>query len=108
MKHSIFAALTLIVGFSTATAQEQEQELDFLTGDPKSACEAILCLSGLSAGENPSECSSSLKEYFGIEVFKKGKFKASKTASERLKFLNKCPGNDSASDVNSKWGTVRK
>lgn len=56
---------------------------DYLTGDTKLACEAVLCL---SSSTRPSECSPSLNRYFGI---KDDKF--SKTLDLRRKFLNKCP-----------------
>lgn len=56
---------------------------DFLTGDTKLACEAVLCL---STGSRPSECSPSIKKYFSINHKK-----LSDTIKGRRNFLNMCP-----------------
>lgn len=56
---------------------------DYLSGDTRLACEAILCL---SSGTRPSECSPSLSRYFSIK-----KIKWSKTIKARLNFLKLCP-----------------
>lgn len=58
-------------------------ELDFLTGERRLACEALLCL---SSPHRPSECTPALSRYFGIK-----KKKWSKTRNARRKFLNLCP-----------------
>ena len=63
---------------------------DLLTGTPKLACEAILCL---SSGTRPSECSPSLKAYFGIN-YKHW----SDTVRARKNFLNQCPTVSSSND----------
>ena len=54
-----------------------------LGGDPRLACEAILCL---SSGTHPSECAPSLSRYFGIN-----ERKFSDTIRARINFLNLCP-----------------
>lgn len=54
-----------------------------LTGIPKLACEAILCL---STGSPPSACSPSLAHYFGIDFDDWGD-----TLDARINFLNACP-----------------
>lgn len=73
--------LALIV-FLAFTSQAHADE-GVLSGIPKLACEAILCL---STGSPPGECSPSLSHYFDI------KFKSfSKTIRERAKFLRQCP-----------------
>jgi TrbM. len=60
-----------------------------LAGDP---CKVTLCMWGKFTGQSGgSECSSSVAEFFGIQVWKHGKFKASSTSNERAKFLNQCP-----------------
>lgn len=56
---------------------------ELLTGIPKLACEAILCL---STGSPPGECSPSLSHYFGIDFEDWGD-----TLDARLDFLNACP-----------------
>lgn len=58
-------------------------DVEFLSGDTRLACEAILCL---SSPHRPSECGSALNRYFGIK-----KKKWSKTLRARKKFLNLCP-----------------
>lgn len=56
---------------------------DVLTGDTRSACEAILCL---STGQRPGECAASLARYFSISFRK-----LSDTLRGRMDFLNLCP-----------------
>jgi TrbM. len=58
---------------------------EYLTGTPKLACEAILCLSS-SVGKSISECQPSLDHYFDIK-----KKKWSDTLDARKSFLNQCP-----------------
>lgn len=54
-----------------------------LTGDPKLACEAIMCL---STGSRPSECNPSISRFFSIQHNK-----WSDTLRDRIDFLNQCP-----------------
>ncbi|AVL70616.1 conjugal transfer protein TrbM [Oligella urethralis] len=54
-----------------------------LSGDPKLACEAILCL---SSSTRPSECTPSLTKYFSIWDKKPWKI-----PKKRLNFLQLCP-----------------
>lgn len=61
----------------------KSDDVDYLTGDVKLACEAILCL---SSGTRPSECSPSLSRFFGIHHTKPWK-----TIELRKAFLNLCP-----------------
>jgi hypothetical protein len=72
-------AIAATLGFTTGTTRAQ----DVLTGEPKLACEAILCL---SSGTRPSECLPSIAHYFGIKMSKPWK-----TVEARLNFLNQCP-----------------
>jgi hypothetical protein len=60
--------------------EEIPKASELLTGDTKLACEAILCL---SSGTRPSECSPSLRRYFGINT--------KHTIRDRINFLNMCP-----------------
>lgn len=66
-----------------ARAAQEGPQLDFLEGDEKSACEAILCL---SSPTRPSECAPSLAKYFSINLKK-----WSDTLKARKNFLNLCP-----------------
>ena len=57
-----------------------------LTGDPKLACEAILCL---SSGKRPTECAPSLNRYFSIRHRK-----LHQTLNARKDFLRLCPSSN--------------
>lgn len=69
------------------------------------ACEIVLCMYGKLVGKSQSECRSAEREYFSIIVKKKGKFNPARTATERLKQLNKCPSPEN-SRINSKFGRI--
>jgi hypothetical protein len=56
---------------------------DFLTGDAKDACEALLCL---SSSDRPGECDPPIARYLSIV-----KRTAAKTAQARADFLKLCP-----------------
>lgn len=58
---------------------------DLLTGDKRTACEVILCLSS-SVGRGISECKSPLKKYFSISA-KRWR----DTLKKRRNFLDLCP-----------------
>ncbi|HGJ7737686.1 TPA: TrbM/KikA/MpfK family conjugal transfer protein [Pseudomonas aeruginosa] len=75
----------------------------------KDACKTILCLGGMLTGDSGgSECSDAIKDYFDIQVWKHGKFKASSTLSKRKSYLNQCAADDGGTrdKINSKWGKV--
>lgn len=56
---------------------------DYLTGDVKYACEALMCL---STSDRPGECDPAIAKYLSIK-----KKKASQTAQARADFLAMCP-----------------
>lgn len=64
-------------------AAPAKSEGGMFTGDVRSACEAIMCL---SSGTRPSECSPSLRKYFSISHRR-----LSDTLRARKNFLNLCP-----------------
>lgn len=66
-------------------------ELEYLTGDTRLACEAMLCL---ASPTKPSECSPSLKRYFSISYKKWGD-----TVRARKNFLNLCPVDSSDNEM---------
>ncbi|MBK3505148.1 hypothetical protein JJB28_08805, partial [Campylobacter fetus subsp. venerealis] len=68
-------------------------EPDILTGDRRTACEVLLCL---SSGTRPSECNPPLARFFSIK-FKK----PWKTLQARRNFLKLCPTDtgDTAEDL---------
>jgi len=79
LKAMMFVAVLAVPLFSNA----QDIDMSELTGDPKLACEAMLCL---SSGTRPSECQPSLKKYFSITHRK-----LSRQIQKRRAFLDKCP-----------------
>lgn len=64
-----------------------------LTGDEKTACEVILCL---SSGSRPSECNPPIRKYLRIRAKK-----THETIRKRREFLKKCPNDDNDSSINS-------
>lgn len=73
------AYAVVAIGAIPVTASAQ----DTLTGDTRSACEAILCL---ATGTVPNECTPSLRRYFSISYRR-----LSDTIRGRTNFLNQCP-----------------
>lgn len=61
---------------------------DLLTGIPRLACEATLCL---SSSLQPGECSPSLEHYFGIKRFNRHGLDWGATVEARRSFLGQCP-----------------
>lgn len=62
--------------------------LELLTGIPRLACEATLCL---SSSLRPGECSPSLDHYFSIKKFNKRDLDWAATVAARRAFLSECP-----------------
>jgi hypothetical protein len=80
----LVATLTLGAALTASAAPGQAQE--FLTGDTRLACEAVLCL---ASGQRPNECTPSLQRYFSIRFRKPGD-----TLRERVNFLKLCPASN--------------
>lgn len=74
-----------------AFAQIPLTEPDFLTGDIRLACEAVLCL---STSHRPGECSPALERYFGIKKYKKHRLDWNATIDARRGFLRMCPASN--------------
>ncbi|WP_299450461.1 TrbM/KikA/MpfK family conjugal transfer protein [uncultured Pigmentiphaga sp.] len=72
-----------IVLIASAILASTAQADEVLTGTPRLACEALLCL---SSSTRPGECGPALSRYFGIH-----KRKLSDTLDARQAFLNQCP-----------------
>jgi hypothetical protein len=77
---------------STAWAQSPGQ-FDFLTGDKKLACEALICL---SSGVRPGQCDPALSHFYGIK-----KKKLSDTLDARHDFLKLCPSSNQTKEMES-------
>lgn len=82
--------LTSILGFSIANASPFV-DVSQLSGDTRSACEALLCL---ASPVKPPECAPAITKYFSIK-FKK----PWKTLDARKSFLNLCPLGDGGAIV---------
>lgn len=78
-----FKILAASIGLATAAAAQAEIKLDILSGDERTACECVLCL---SSGTRPSECTPPLQKYFSIKAKK-----MSDTIKKRKNFLELCP-----------------
>ena len=75
----------------------------------KDPCKTVLCMFGKFTGNSGgSECSSAEKDYFSIQIKKKGKIRWDKTATARGQFLNSCPAADQGitKKINDKFGKV--
>lgn len=79
MKASFRVLVSAALVALTSAANSQA----LLTGDPKLACEAIMCL---SSGSPPHECQESLYRFFSINLSK-----PAQTVAARINFLNQCP-----------------
>ena len=71
---------------------QAEVKIEYLSGDTRSACEALICL---ASPVKPPECASAIARYFAIK-FKK----PWETLQARKNFLNLCPTNNK--DLNLK------
>lgn len=79
MKKVTFGAMAIMLGLSINLLADENE----LTGDRRTACEVLLCL---SSGQRPSECNPPLRHFYSI----KGK-KPGDTLKKRRKFLELCP-----------------
>lgn len=106
---SVAAALAFSAAIAGQALASETPTAPQLSGKQQSACGALLCLAGaIMTGDLESECSGYAKEYFSILKFKRGKFRASRTASARASFLNQCPSDDGGfkSKIGSKFGSL--
>lgn len=74
------------------------------------ACGAVMCLAGeMMGGSGGSECDRYKAQYFAIQFWKNGRFKADWTADARHGFLSECKSAEPTlvSQVNSVFGKVR-
>jgi hypothetical protein len=91
------------------TASALAMSLISLNASAADPCKAVICLAGEVMGQSGgSECSDAIQEYFGIQVWKKGKFKPSDTAKQRAGFLNGCAAEDDGykKKIGDKFGKV--
>lgn len=88
MKKVTFVAMAIMLGLSINLLADENE----LTGDRKTACEVLLCL---SSGERPSECDPALRHFYSIKDKKPWK-----TLQKRKKFLELCPTNSGNTATN--------
>ncbi|OCG28979.1 hypothetical protein A9G45_01425 [Gilliamella sp. HK2] len=86
--------LTMVSSFVFALPGDEQ-----LTGDTKTACEVILCL---SSSTRPPECSAPISKYFSIKIYHHGSFSPNRTIKARKNFLNLCP----VSNQNNKMSSL--
>ena len=91
MKKKLFAIAALVAALGTSAGSASAQEV--LTGDPRLACEAVLCL---ASGTRPSECAPSLNRYFSISARK-----LKDTIKKRANFLKLCPASNQSPEMAS-------
>ena len=89
MKKVTFGAMAIMLGLSINLLADENE----LTGDRRTACEVLLCL---SSGQRPSECNPPLAKFFAIKAKKPWK-----TLQMRRDFLELCPtdNGDTATSV---------
>ncbi|MFG5130990.1 TrbM/KikA/MpfK family conjugal transfer protein [Campylobacter lari] len=87
MKIKLISIILAMFMFSNLKAIK----LDYLSGDTRYACEAMLCL---ASPIKPPECSAAIARYFAIK-FKK----PWKTIQARKDFLNLCPVDNSDTEM---------
>ena len=81
MRIIILANAVLVAGTILIPSMGSAQST--ISGDARTACEAMLCL---SSPQRPSQCNGALRKYFSIK-YKKW----SKTNRARKRFLSLCP-----------------
>lgn len=96
MKKHILTGVIATTLASGAIASTNSPHIDVLTGDTRTACEVILCLSS-AQGKGISECKAPLRKYFSIRAKK-----WHKTLQKRRKFLDLCP----AANENAKMSAL--
>lgn len=76
----------------------------------KDPCKTVLCMFGkLTGNSGGSECSSAERDYFNIEIKRKGKIRWDRTSAARGDFLNSCPAADQGFNkkINDTFGRSR-
>lgn len=84
---------SLLPALSSPAMAQSAGQLDYLTGDKKLACEALICL---SSGVRPGQCDPALSHFYGIK-----KKKLSDTLDARHDFLKLCPSSSQTKEMAS-------
>jgi hypothetical protein len=86
--NGLMAVFLCLIGLSSNPSLAATN--DYLTGDTKLACEALLCLSAAATGR-PSECIPSVTKFFSLDFTN-----PADTIKARTDFLNMCPSSNEA------------
>lgn len=84
--------------------------LTSLPAHAEDPCKVVVCMWGKVAGENDSTCNSAIKDFFGLNAFKKkGRFDPKGTLDLRKKLLGKCEAADpeKVAKILSQFGRIR-
>lgn len=83
-----------VLAFAGGQVERPYDPAELFTGDVRTACEVILCL---SSSARPSECRSAIRKYYSIKKYRNDNLSVSRTLKARKQFLQLCP---SGGDVN--------
>jgi hypothetical protein len=100
-KNMLMAIGLLLVVNHVALANEKVD-----SGDP---CTVVLCMYGKLQGNNQSECSGAVSQFFSLSKFGRHGFDPWKTFVKRRDFLDGCPTADPAivGDIMKRFGKMR-
>lgn len=93
-KHNLLFLSTAAIFCSSLAQAAPSINISYLTGDARTACEVILCL---SSAQRPGQCNAPLRRYFSIKAKK-----WHKTLAKRRAFLDLCP----AANENAKMSAL--
>lgn len=102
MNKITFTAVWLLLAASFPLLADEKVD----SGDP---CTVVLCMYGKLHGNNQSECSDAVSQFFSLSKFGRHGFDPWKTFIKRRDFLGGCPTADPAvvSDIMKRFGKMR-
>ncbi|PAV05641.1 hypothetical protein CBG25_06250 [Arsenophonus sp. ENCA] len=102
MKKNKLMAIGLLLAANHAAFADEKVD----SGDP---CTVVLCMYGKLQGNNQSECSDAVRQFFSLSKFGRHGFDPWKTFMKRKYFLGGCPTADPAavSDIMKQFGKMR-
>lgn len=75
-------------------------DYDILSGDKRTACEVLLCMSSKKRF-SVEECNKPIRKYFSIKKYHHGSFSLSRTIKARKDFLKLCPSSNNDKKMES-------
>lgn len=102
MKKNMLVAIGLLLAVNHAALADEKV-------DSGESCTIVLCMYGKLQGNNQSECSSAVSQFFSLNKFGRHGFDPWKTFVKRRDFLGGCPTADPSvvSDIMKRFGKVR-